>query len=478
MRGTLAGKRLTRALRFRLTLSYILLFLLVLIAVGMVFRGLLIGLQRQEMASILDEEWGEVKGFLRVEGGAPRWEYDRNDPEQAAIVNRLRTAPFLLEDYRGIVLESSPAYPQFERSEESVAAGGTVARVTFDRAGHQWMIRQSQLITGGNRYTVTLGRSMDDSKALVDRFTSYYFTFVPVGLVGIAIAGWWFAGGALRPVVEVTQAAQAVTGSNLSLRIPERGAGDELDHLIGTFNGMVARLEESFEQIRRFSTDVSHELRTPLTIVRGHLEVALMTAQTTEQYQEAISTALQDVERLSNIVRALLQLSHAETGQLALNRCLQDASRFLSELLEGLGVAAEDKGLTLRAVIEPGVMLEVDRLQIERLITNLVSNSLKYTPAGGRVEVRMARRPDHAEIIVEDTGRGILPQHVPHLFDRFYRVPGSEAEKGLGLGLSFVAWIVKAHEGQIRVDSEPGKGTRFTVALPLPPSPQSAQIDS
>jgi heavy metal sensor kinase len=461
-----AGRRLTRGLRFRLTLSYILLFLLVLAAVGLVFRGVLISIQRQQLASILEEEWGEVKGFLRIENNAPRWVYDPADAEQAAIVNRLRTSPFLLRDSAGRTLEASPGFPSLPNAGERV--GESMARVRADPAGGQWMVRESQLASGPERYTVTLGRSLAESDAVVDRFTRDYFIFVPAGLVAVAIAGWWFAGGALRPVEEVTKAAQAVTGSNLSLRIPERGAGDELDHLIRTFNGMVARLETSFGQMRQFSTDVSHELRTPLTVIRGHLEVALMTAKTPEQYQEAISTALGDVERLSRIVRALLQLSQAESGQLALTRLPQNASEIVLELMEGLGITAEDLGISVYSGVEPGIQLNVDRVQFERLLTNLVSNAVKFTPAGGRVVVQLVRRDTHADLIVEDTGRGIAPEHLPHLFDRFYRVPGAEAEKGLGLGLSFVSWIVKAHDGVIHVESEPGKGTRIAVSIPLP----------
>jgi heavy metal sensor kinase len=281
----------------------------------------------------------------------------------------------------------------------------------------------------------------------------------------------------LRPLTDVANAAQQLTGQKLNVRLTERGAEDELDHLIATFNGMVARLEQSFTQIRQFSTDVSHELRTPITIIRGHLEVALMTAQRPEQYQEAIQTALQDVERLGNVVRALLQLSQAESGQLTLHRNPVDIAAVASEMSEHLLLVAEDKGQELLTDFPEPALALADRVQIERLITNLLSNAIKYTPIGGQIRLSVRPQEGRVLLIVSDNGQGIPAEHLPHIFDRFYRVPGSASspEKGLGLGLSFVNWIVKAHHGSIHVESEPGKGTRFVVSLPGATAPVPAE---
>jgi signal transduction histidine kinase len=229
--------------------------------------------------------------------------------------------------------------------------------------------------------------------------------------------------------------------------------------------------------MRQFSTDVSHELRTPLTAIRGQLEVAMFTAQTPEQYREAIMNALEDVERLSRTVRALLLLSQAESGQLALQMQTLDLSQAVREILEQFEIAAEAGKLRLTSSLEPDALITADRVQMERLISNLVSNAIKYTPEGGLVHVAVRRDSTEVCLEVEDTGEGIPAEHLPHIFDRFYRVPKREStpERGLGLGLSFVAWIVRAHHGRIEVDSSVGQGSRFRVWLPAaPPQPAVA----
>jgi heavy metal sensor kinase len=285
-----------------------------------------------------------------------------------------------------------------------------------------------------------------------------------------ALLGWLIAGRAIQPLNSVAKAAQNITGSNLSSHIPLRGAGDELDHLIDSFNRMTERLNQSFEQIRRFSTDVSHELRTPLTAIRGQLEVALFTAETPEQYREAMLNALEDVEKLSSIVRALLLLSQAEAGQLTLQKTPLDLATVAADVVDQFQIPAEEKNVTLTATLEPGAIVSADRTQIERLLSNLLSNAIKYTPSGGtvRVLVGAAASPGWAQLVVEDTGTGIPAQNLPHIFDRFYRVrtPQTSVVPGLGLGLSFVAWIVEVHGGRIDVASTEGEGSRFTVLLP------------
>ncbi|HET8550339.1 MAG TPA: ATP-binding protein, partial [Bryobacteraceae bacterium] len=341
--------------------------------------------------------------------------------------------------------------------------------------GVPFVIRSGPLVEDKRLYYLAIGRSLADSNRVVEEFTRNYFVGVPLLILLGSVIGWFIAGRALQPVDEIAATAQRISGANLQAQIPPRGAGDELDRLIEAFNLMIQRLETSFTQTRQFSTDVSHELRTPLTAIRGQLEVALFTSATVEQYRDAIVNALEDTERLSQTIRALLLLSQAESGQLALQNTTFDLAQVAGDIVEQFGIPAEAARIELASSIPQQCIVSADRVQVERLMSNLLSNAVKYTPAGGKVHVAVQSSGDDVEIVISDTGVGIPADHLPHIFDRFYRVPGSDTstpaaanvERGLGLGLSFVAWIVKAHHGTIDVHSRVGEGTTFRVSLPI-----------
>lgn len=462
----------TRGLRFRLTTSYVLFFTALLSFLGLFFVETLRSIYGDQVRDLLDEEWGAIKGYLRIEKGKPAWFYDREDPDEAFVVERLRRVYFLA-DAEGRVLEVSNTYREFgidppDAVRAALRSPQPAWRVRRNEQGIAYIIRSGVLVDGRHRMYMAIGRSLAEGSRLVDRFAWTYFLVLPLMILSGWLIGWLMAGRALRPLEELARTAQRITGSNLAVQIPTRGAGDELDRLIEAFNRMTERLDSSFRQTRQFSTDVSHELRTPLTAIRGQLEVALFAATSTEQYREAIVNALQDVERLSQIVRALLLLAQSESGQLALQKQVLEISALAREVADQLQIPAEAAGVRLSVSAAPACLLEADRVQMERLLSNLLANAVKYTPAGGSVSVAVRCRRDEVRIVVDDTGVGIAADHLPHIFDRFYRIPSTEKdpERGLGLGLSFVAWIVRAHGGSIDVQSKPGEGTRFTVRLP------------
>jgi len=477
---------IARGLRFRLTLSYVLFFSVLLIGIGLLFRQTLRAQLDDDVRATLEEEWGAAKGYLRIENKRPIWVADSSDPEEAYIVERLRHV-YLLTDASGYVLESSETYNSIGiDSPQDIARimklGMPEIHVRRDKQGEPYLIKAGAVPgEDGEPYFFALGRSLEANEHTAYAFTRQYFLLLP-GLIALTILlGWLLAGRAVRPVNLVAQAAQGITGLNLSTRIPKRGADDELDRLIDSFNQMTERLSHSFEQIRRFSTDVSHELRTPLTAIRGQLEVALFTAQKPEQFRDAMVNALEDVEKLSSIVRALLLLSQAESGQLVLQKAPLDLGAIAADVVDQFQIPAEEKGVSLTAETEDGIRAFADRTQIERLISNLLSNAVKYTPKGGRVDVRVGHddsRPGWVRLEVADTGVGIPAGNLPQIFDRFYRVRSVETNsiQGLGLGLSFVAWIVSAHGGTIDVKSKPGEGSRFIVHLPGAPPAAAAPL--
>lgn len=481
--------RLTRGLRFRLTFGYVVFFTALLTFVGIFFRETLRTIYYDEAKSLLEEEWGAVKGYLRIEKGRIDWYFDAEDPEEDLIVRRLQSV-FLLTDDKGHVLQTN-GYEQLgiDTPQEIQAVLKAQAnkpqapnwKVKYTRDGVPYLIRAGLFVDDlpHRQFFVAIGRSLGERDKIVREFTWNYFVFVPVMILACSILGWVISGRAIAPVNAVARTAQRITTSNLSTQIPVRGADDELDRLVRSFNRMTQRLNESFIQTRQFSTDVSHELRTPLTAIRGQLEVAMFTAKTVEDYRDAIVDALQDVERLSQTIRALLLLSQAESGQLTLQKQTVDFGALVTDIVDQFQIPADDAKVELTFSVPQFCLVEGDKVQLERLVSNLLSNAVKYTPEGGKVHVDVKQEGNQLQFIVSDTGKGIPTANLPHIFDRFYRVPDHNPERGLGLGLSFVAWIVKVHKGKIDVDSKLGQGTTFTVSLPVgsvtPPAEPATQ---
>ena len=459
-----------KSLRFRLTISYVLIFGLFLTVIGFTFRARLKTIIQDRVEEAVEEDWGAARGFLRVEREQAIWQVDPREMDQTLFLERLRRF-VMVADSQGEVLEMSNGYrlQGVETAAELRAhfKEGSPRLVVKELGKDRVLLRFGVFRSEGKLYLLAVGRRMTNVQGLPNAFMRDYFTVLPLLLLLTFVLGWFMAGRALMPVNRLAEAAQRISGSSLHLRIPQRYANDELDQLIVAFNKMMERLSENFEQIRRFSTDVSHELRTPLTGIRGQLEVALLTARTEEDFREAIVNALEDVDRISNIVRALLLLSQAETGQLALKRQPVNVTEVVEELVEQFRASAKEEGLRLNSELAPDVYIRGDRTQMDRLVTNLLANALKYTPRGGQVDVEVRMDGANAVISVADNGKGIPRESLPHIFDRFYRVPGEDPDKGLGLGLSFVSWIVKAHQGQMDVKSEVGLGTTFTIQLPL-----------
>lgn len=466
-----------------LTAVYTAIFTVLLVGVTLVFRSVLATNLTQQSHDDLDQTWAAVKAGLRIEGPQDHlaWFFDEHDSDENSMKARIMKV-FMIADANGVLKAASNIYqslgydsPKYIKTTLASSAPQWQVKTT---GGVPYLIRSSYMLNeiGNRKFYVAIGESLAPDNKLMRSFDLLLLALIPLVITLGSAAGWVVAGRSLKPVMDIAAAAQRISGSNLSLRIPERKTRDELEYLVETFNDMISRLEQNFIQVRQFSTDVSHELRTPITIIRGQLEVALFTAQTADQYRDAIVVALGDVERLSQIVRALLLLSQAETGQVILQLHPLDLCETARSITEQFEIPAEGAGVHISFRAAGGHCVgEFDRVQIERMLSNLISNAVKFTPPGGEVRISVGRVGDQAEIVVADTGQGIAPEHLPHIFDRFYRVRGKEdqasPEKGLGLGLSFVNWIVKAHQGTVDVRSAQGKGTTFTVRLPFRAQP-------
>jgi two-component system OmpR family sensor kinase len=282
------------------------------------------------------------------------------------------------------------------------------------------------------------------------------------------LGAWLITGQTLSPLAIITQVAtQIIRADDLSRRIPvATQRDDEVGQLIQAFNQTLERLENLFNAQRRFLADVSHELRTPLTVIKGN--VGLM-RKFGEMDDESLSGIESEVDRLTRLVGDLLLLSQAESGRLPLDVKLVELDTVLLEVFQQMRTLAGER-LQLRMVEIDQVQVSGDRDRLKQVLLNLVGNALQYTPAGGQVTLALRKTGERAQLVVTDTGPGISPQDLPHIFERFYR--GEKSRKrssstGFGLGLSIAYWIIHNHGGTIEVTSQEGKGTTFCVWLPL-----------
>jgi two-component system OmpR family sensor kinase len=281
--------------------------------------------------------------------------------------------------------------------------------------------------------------------------------------------GWLLARFSLKPVDRIINAAHDITAHNLSRRLPMPSSNDEIGRLTSTLNEMIERLQDSFEQIRQFTSDVSHELRTPLAILMGEMELALRSPKQNVQYKETIMSALEEVTRLSKVVQSLLEISRAETGQVKIDFLPLNLSDTIRDIAEDMQILAEEKGIKLESIIEDNIIIMADYVRIHQTLINVIDNSIKYNRPNGSVLVRMQADTNYAVIRVSDTGVGIPEDSLEHIFDRFFRVDKARSRDvdGTGLGLAIVKWIVESHHGSIDVESQLGKGTMFTIKFPL-----------
>lgn len=321
---------------------------------------------------------------------------------------------------------------------------------------------------------ITVGYSLEEiDSTLYELFNALLIGF-PIVLFVSTLGGFILARVSLKPIDDLSRSAREITASNLSNRLPEPKTNDEVARLTHTLNEMIARLEYSFNQIKQFTADVSHELRTPLAILTGELEVALRSDKSPEEYQALLISALEEVGRLSKVVRTLLDLSRAETGQVSIEHSNVNLSSMLEDLAEDAMILAEERSISVGSMIEPGILIDGDSVRLHQALLNIVDNAIKYTPSGGDILMRMVREGDRAILRVSDTGIGIPKEHLPHIFDRFYRADQARSQdiQGNGLGLSIVKWIIEAHQGTIRAESTLGKGTMFTIVLPILEQPR------
>jgi heavy metal sensor kinase len=320
----------------------------------------------------------------------------------------------------------------------------------------------------GRPLVIRFGYSEEANFANVEQLAGASALALPIVLAIAGLVGYWLARRALEPVERMARQAEQITAGHLNERLPVARADDELGHLARVFNDLLTRLERSFEQLRRFTSDASHELRTPLTLIRSVGEVGLQKGGTVEDHREVIGSMLEEVNHLTSLVENLLTIARADSGQIPLRPSVfraMDLAREAGGLLE---VLSEEKNQQLSYEGDEGMNIEGDRLLLRQALVNIIHNAVKYSPAGGTIHVRVVGEAEGSvRFEVADTGPGIAPEHASKIFDRFYRIDGARSQNagGAGLGLSIAKWAVQVHQGEIQLQSA-DEGCLFQIRLP------------
>jgi heavy metal sensor kinase len=325
---------------------------------------------------------------------------------------------------------------------------------------------------------VQVAMSLKNVEATQSSFLLTLLLLAPVALAASALGGWFLARRALTPVNAMVDVARRIEAEDLTKRIPALSSDDELGRLAAVLNDMLARLEASFGAVRRFSADAAHELRTPLTILKGEIEVALRSSQAPAEIRQTLASCLEEVERMNSLVEDLLLMARMEGNALSAGPRPVNLAEVMEDAAPALNELAVRAGSTLTVAAAPPLWIEGYDSLLFRLVFNLTENAIKYTPAGGKIEVALQQQNGSAILEVKDNGPGIAAEAQEHIFDRFYRGDPAREGSGTGLGLALVRSIVQLHKGQIRLSSVLGQGSCFRVTLPLVSgSPASQEED-
>jgi heavy metal sensor kinase len=458
-------------LRTRLTLWYMFVLASVLLISWMLTTAFLFFQMRNQLDNFGVQDIETVEGLLYFDASSHlslNEEY-HNHPASKQVLERLlevRSADdgavlYRNERLAGRALGGSPV--------DREGLGGYSPRTVrlADGTGIRMVSRRHTL--GGHPLLIRLGYSEEPIFARCQELALASVSVLPIVLAIAGLAGFFLARRALEPLSQMAMRARKITSENLHERLPLGDEGVELGNLARVFNDLLARLEQSFERLRRFTSDASHELRTPLTAIRSVGEVAVQRHGTAEEYRDTIGSMLEEVNRLTSLVENLLTISRADAGSIDLHPTVFPAMDLARESAGLLEVLIEEKNQQMSVEGDETLQVRGDRMFLRQALVNIIHNAVKYSPRGSAIVVRVRHDPASGLCFeVSDKGPGIAAEHSARIFDRFYRVDESRSREagGAGLGLSIAQWAIRIQGGDIRLLTSRGQGCTFQICLP------------
>ncbi len=457
----------TRSLpiRWRLTIWYVSLLLVILVVfAGAVVLGLRFFLH-QSLDNTLENQAALLTESIDIDDGEPKIgdRRIRNRPGQQFVR--------LVDESGELLTDPSPVLDDVSMEDEGLdhaLNGFTDLRWRTIQDDRMRVLSQPVMADDEVVAVVQVGLAGRSIDSVLNPMLVVIVTAGLALLILATVGGLWLAGRTLQPIDRMTRLAARIGDQDLSRRIDLPPSNDELGRLARTFNAMLDRLEHAMVRQREFTAAASHELRTPLALIQSQLDLAIAHDRDPEEDSRVLENLQADVMRLTRISNTLLSLARSDTGDLELAVDQVELHSLIDLLVEQYAPLAEEYGLTLETSAEP-VTIRGDEDRIIQMLVNLLDNAFQHSSEGGAIRLECVQSGSHARITVSDQGAGIKPEHLPHVFDRFYRAsPSRPASKnGAGLGLSITRMIVDAHNGSIDISSQPGVGTTIRVALPV-----------
>ena len=318
-------------------------------------------------------------------------------------------------------------------------------------------------------YIVQVASPLNQTEQALNHLQVILFLLLPLTVFLTGVLGAFLTKMALRPIDQMIRTIRQISEENLKLRVQIPDTEDEIRKLADTFNNMLSKLDYAFTSQKQFIQDISHELKTPLTILKGELEVTLKRMRSPEEYQSILMSGLEEINKLSQLIENLLTLARFDSRQMKLEVEIFDLDTLITEVIDDMRILAQQKGIIIESILQDRVSVNADKKQIKRALINVLDNAIKYTLQNGTVVLKLSKENGFAKIKITDTGIGIPEAELSRIFERFYRGDKSHSSPGFGLGLSITKSIIEAHRGEIKVDSQLGKGAISIISLPVSP---------